>query len=190
MRRHTAASLVSTILSLLWLAATFTLTGAHGYGKPQILNEPSGPYLLSIWTDPDPLRADETHVVVAVIDPATQELIVSDVTVTVRMQSLEDPAIEFVQIAGPDNTNRLLFAAEFNDKVSDGNWRVGVSAAGAAGQGEEVSFAVAIQPARGMNWLWVGAGGLLLLIVLWLWSASRPKSVRVPASSHHSRDVA
>lgn len=181
MHLRTTQTLPAVIFAALALALAYSAVTGHGYGTPRVLNEPTGPYVLSIWTDPEPLRADETHVVVAVIDPATQALIVSDVTVTVRMQSLEDPAQSFTQVAGPDNTNRLLFAAEFNDQVTSGPWQVGVSAAGAAGQGEEVNFEVPIEPARGFNWLWIGAGGLVLLLVVWLGTTMRSGSSRRPA---------
>ena len=67
---------------------TGLLAQAHGTGTPQLLNAPSGPYLLSVWTDPDPLRADEAHVVVAVLEPATREPIVTGVEVTVRLEPL------------------------------------------------------------------------------------------------------
>ncbi len=143
-----------------------------------MLNAPSGPYLLSIWTDPDPLRADETHVVVAVLEPDTQEFIVSDVAVTVRMQSLAGDGVELVETAGPDDTNRLLFAAEFNDRVTPGRWLVGVSAAGARGAGDEVTFEVEIAPARGFNWLWLGVGGLGVVVLLWLLMSMRSSRPR------------
>lgn len=170
--------LISASLALAILVVLNHVTSSHGYGTPQRLNEATGPYVLSIWTDPAPLREDETHVVVAVIDPATQELIVSDVAVTVRMQSLDNPEQSYVQVAGPDNTNRLLFAAEFNDQVSSGRWQVGVSAAGSAGQGEEVTFEVEIEPSRGLNWLWIGAGGMAVLLIVWLGSSMHSKPSR------------
>jgi hypothetical protein len=153
---------------------------AHGTGTPQVLNAPAGPYLLSVWTDPDPLRADETHVVVAVLEPATQEFIVSDVTVTVRLRSPADPTVELVETAGTDDTNRLLFAAEFNDRVTPGRWQVGVSAAGARGAGDEVTFEIEVTPARGFNWLWLGVGGLGATVVVWLLASMRGATQRRP----------
>ena len=162
----------------LFLLALPTL--AHGTGTPQLLNAPAGPYLLSVWTDPDPLRADETHVVVAVGEPATQEIIVSDVTVTVRLRSLADPPVELIETAGTDDTNRLLFAAEFNDRVTAGRWQVGVSAAGARGASDEVTFEIDIAPARGFNWLWLGVGGLGAAVMLWLLASLRGGPQRRP----------
>ena len=169
---------ISVFLSVPLLFILTVVVHAHGTGTPQLLNAPAGPYLLSVWTDPDPLRADEAHVVVAVVEPETQEFIVSDVTVTVRLRSLADPTVERVETAETDSTNRLLFAAEFNDRVTPGRWQVGVSAAGARGAGDEVTFEIEVAPARGFNWLWLGVGGLGATVLLWLLASMRGPAQR------------
>jgi len=171
---------ISAFLCVPLLFLHLLSASAHGTGTPQLLNAPAGPYLLSVWTDPDPLRADETHVVVAVLEPATQEFIVSDVAVKVRLRSLADPTVELVETAGTDNTNRLLFAAEFNDRVTPGRWQVGVSAAGARGAGDEVTFEIEVAPARGFNWLWLGVAGLGAAVVAWLLASMRRPAKRRP----------
>ena len=169
---------ISVFLSVPLLFIIILVAHAHGTGTPQLLNAPAGPYLLSVWTDPDPLRADEAHVVVAVVEPTTQEFIVSDVTVTVRLRSLADPTVELVATAGSDDTNRLLFAAEFNDRVTAGRWQVGVSAAGVRGESDEVTFEIDVAPARGFNWLWLGVGGLGAAVVLWVLASMRGGEAR------------
>jgi hypothetical protein len=146
---------------------------AHGIGTPQVLNAVSGPYLISVWTDPDPLRADETHVVVAVTDPKTREPILAGVVVTVVMQLMDDPAVRVSQTAGADGTNQLLFAAEFNNRVTAGRWQGSVSVEGERGSGKEVVFEVDVSPARGFNWLWVGIGGLAILVLVWAFFSIR-----------------
>lgn len=166
-------------LALLWLAGV-AVAGAHGIGKPQILNADTGPYLISVWTDPDPLRADEAHIVVAVINPETREPIVTEVVVNVRMRSLERTETLISQTAESDDTNLLLFAAEFNDQVTDGRWEVGVAATGDRGIGEEVTFEVSISPARGFNLLWIGIGGLAVLVIAWVVSMGRGKPAGAP----------
>jgi hypothetical protein len=168
------------LILLLVVCARAAVVGAHGIGKPQVLNAASGPYLISAWTDPDPLRADETHVVVAVTDPITREPIIAGVEVTVRMQSMADPATVITQIAESDETNRLLFAAEFNDRVTEGRWQVGIATSGERGAGEEVTFEVDVAPARGFNMLWVGLGGLVILVVGWFFLSSRPRPASPP----------
>lgn len=175
------AIFVSLCVPLLFLIPL--LAQAHGIGTPQLLNVPSGPYLLSVWTDPDPLRADEAHVVVAVLEPATREPIVTGVEVTVRLEPQSGDGEAVSVTASTDETNRLFYAAEFNDRVAPGRWRVGVAVAGERGAGDEVTFEIAIEPARGFNWLWLGAGGLLLAVGLWLATTMRAGSAKRPTAS-------
>jgi hypothetical protein len=182
MGRRTVLRIAALAVALTVAIGATGLLRAHGYGTPQVLNAPTGPYTLSIWTDPEPLREDETHVVVAVIDPLTQELIVSEVVVSVRMQSDANPEIVLQEVAGPDSTNRLLFAAEFNHQVTAGSWLVGVSANGAAGSGSEVTFPVEITPRRGFNWLWIGAVSLVLLVLVWVFLSLRSGKTRTTST--------
>jgi len=169
--------LILALLAASLLAAA-RLVGAHGIGTPRLLNETAGPYLLSVWTDPDPLRADQTHVVVAVTDPATREPIVAGVEIAITLTSLADPAVTHTAVAGPDNVNRLLFAAEFNDVLTAGGWHVAVVVAGADGDAPEVTFEIEVEPARGFNWLWIGVGGLAVILLVWLAVSSRPARAR------------
>lgn len=176
-RKLLPSALVALTLLLLPLAAR-----AHGIGAPQRLNVPSGPYWLSIWTDPDPLRADQTHVVVAVLEPETQAPIVTGVAVTVQLRSLADGTV-LTRTATTDTTNRLLYAAEFTDHVTPGRWEGSVVASGERGTGEPVTFEVEISPARGFNWLWVGVSGLAVALAVWLVSAGRAGRRHGPGTS-------
>ena len=101
-----------------------------------------------------------------------------DVVVTVRLRLLADPTVELATTAGSDDTNRLLFAAEFNDQVTPGRWQVGVSAAGARGASDEVTFEIDVAPARGFNWLWLGVGGLAAAVLLWVLASMRGGAAR------------
>ena len=176
--RRALLPLPPLILAALILLLLPLVARAHGIGTPQRLNVPSGPYWLSIWTDPDPLRADQTHIVVAVLEPETQEPIVTGVEVMVQLRSLADGTVR-TQAAVTDNTNRLLYAAEFTDHVSPGRWEASVLVSGERGVGDPVTFEVEIGPARRVNWLWVGVGGLGAALVVWLLSAGRAGRRRV-----------
>lgn len=163
---------------------------AHGMGTPQLLNVPAGPYMLSVWTDPNPLRSDEAHVVVAVIAPDTGQMIVSDIEVTITMTSLADPTVVHQRTAGQDFVNQLLHAAEFNDHLTEGAWRVGISATGARGASDEIAFEVEIDPARGFRWLWIGGGGLAAVVLAWLLlSMQEEKPVRMTRSRRRQRSA-
>lgn len=174
-------------IGLALLATAAVGLRAHGIGKPQVLNEPAGPYLLSAWTDPDPLREDEAHVVVAVTDPQTREPIVTGIEVTVSMASAANPADVVSVVAGTDDVNQLLYAAEFNDRLTTGRWTTSLSVRGQQGSGDGVNFPVEIEPARGFNWLWIGVGGLALIVVVWMVGAMRTEK---PARSSRSKRTA
>lgn len=190
MKRHTSSLTLTGAFLLMALVTITWPTGsvrAHGIGTPQAMNVPAGPYMLSAWTDPSPLRVDETHIVVAVADPTTREMIVSGVEVTITMSSLADPSIVHSATAGTDNVNQLLYAAEFNGRVTEGAWRVGIRAAGPLGASDEINFDVIVGPARSRGWLWLGIGGMTTVTMLWFVSASRPAAPPRPARSRRSR---
>ena len=157
------------LLALLIIAPT----QAHGIGKTLVLNEAAGPYLLSVWTDPDPLRADETHVVVGVTDPATRQPIVSGVEVTITLSAVDDPTLVFSETAGTDNVNRFFYAAEFNDQVTEGRWQVGVRVTGESGTGELAGHEIDVVPPRRINWMWLGVGGVVVAVVVWFAGSMR-----------------
>lgn len=179
------AGLLSAVLAFRPASAS-----AHGMGTPQLLNVPAGPYLLSAWTDPNPLRADETHVVVAVIAPDTQQMVVSGVEVSITMTSAADPDVVHRQTAGRDYVNQLLHSAEFNDHVTEGTWRVGISATGERGVSDEITFDVEIDPARGFRWLWIGGGGAAAVVMAWLvLSMQEERPVRMTRSRRRQRSA-
>lgn len=154
---------------LLLCLAAFRHLGAHGIGTPQRINVPSGPYLVSIWTDPDPLRVDETHVVVAVMEPETQRPLVENVAVTVTLVNTSDPSQSVTgQADSSISTNQLLHAIEFNGRVRPGTWDGIVSVVGPSGPGEPLSFQVEVLPGESTNWLGIGAAIVGLAIVGWL----------------------
>lgn len=169
--RHAFVSRV--LLAAFVVLALTTAAKAHGIGTPRVVNKPAGPYLLSAWTDPDPLREDETHIVVGVTDAATNEPIVTGIEVAVTVTSADDPALSFTEIAAADSVNRLLYAVEFNDQLTAGRWLVSLRVSGAPGLGEGATFPIDVAPARGFNWLWLGIGGLAAIVLGWLVVALR-----------------
>lgn len=175
------------LLVALWLLLLAAAAEAHGIGTPQVINQPAGPYLLSAWTDPDPLRVDQTHVVVGVTDPATNEPIVTGVEVAVTLIALADPTQAVTEMAATDSVNRLLYAAEFSDQLSEGRWQVSLRVSGARGVGEGVTFPIDVTPARGFNWLWLGAGGLVAVVALWLAASLRAEKPAAPARRPSAR---
>ena len=168
-------TVISTFIMVLLIFFSAKQGQAHGIGTPVEINVPSGPYLLSIWTDPDPLRVDETHVTVAVMKPETQEPIVAGVDVFVQLQSSTDPVVTRTAVASPDNSaNRLLYAAIFTNLPEPGLWQGVVSVVGSDGSGEDIPFSVEVLPPQPINWLQYGIIGLLILMFGWfIWSARK-----------------
>ena len=172
------------LLAALLFFMTAAALQAHGIGTPRVVNQAAGPYLISVWTDPDPLRVDETHVVVGISDAATNEPIVTGIEVAVTLAAVDDPAAAITQIAGADNVNRLLYAAEFNDRLAAGRWQVSLRVSGARGVGEGNAFPIDVEPARGFNGLWLGIGGLAAVVLLWVAASLRgEKPGRAPRPS-------
>jgi hypothetical protein len=136
-----------------------TVLAHGGVGTPRLVNVASGPYLVTAWTDPDPLRVDETHVVVALSDPQSNELIVSGVELAVQFKSLDDPSLVVTANASPDEVNRLLFAAVFNDRLEAGKWRVSILVDGESGTASETGFDVEVEPARRQSLTFILLGG-------------------------------
>ncbi len=163
------------LLALALLAALpQTVTQAHGIGTPQQINVSSGPYLISIWTDPDPLRVDEAHVVVAVMEPETRRPLIEDVAVTVSLTSRADASqVVTGQADYSISTNRLLHAVEFNDLLRPGMWDGTVTVAGPYGPGEPVAFQFDVQAGRSVNWLLIGGIGVAVMLGAWLFVSLR-----------------
>lgn len=164
-----------TLLVVLPLVVYPVTVWAHGIGTPQQLNVPAGPYLLSIWSDPNPLRVNETHITVAIMNPETRMPIVAGVGATVQLQSPTDPAVRRTAVASPDNTaNKLLYAAVFNDLPEPGLWQGVVSVTGPDGPGEDVAIEVEVLPAPPVNWRWLGIVTLVGVVLGWaVWSRWR-----------------
>ncbi len=168
------------LLTVLLLSTGLTSVVAHGIGTPVQLNVPSGPYLLSIWTDPEPLRVNETHVTVAVMNPETQTPIITGVQATVQLQSPTDPTVTRMAVTSPDNTdNKFLYATAFSDLSEPGLWQGVISVTGPAGPGEDVRFEIDVLPPQPFNWLWAGIFGLIVLVLGWLvwsWRSNKPNT--------------
>jgi methionine-rich copper-binding protein CopC len=128
----------------------------------QLNRADAGPYVLSVWTLPDPARVGDWRVDVAVMREGGVP--VGDAVVRVRAEQVPSAG-------GPLETDALRdtdplgirYRARLGLPVA-GPWRITVSVAGAAGAGA-VTFPVDVQPARHGWWLGaaLGGGGLAVL---------------------------
>ena len=145
------AALVISLLALM-LVGTVRVQ-AHGIGTPQVINAPAGPYLISVWTDPDPLRMGEAHVTVAATEPETESPIL-DANVLVQLVWLDDPSVTLTAPATHENAAlKIVYVAVFEPEQA-GQWQGTVVVNGTEGSGKAVNFDMAVLPPTPVNWGW------------------------------------
>jgi hypothetical protein len=167
---------------------------AHGGGTPQLNNAEAGPYLVSVWTEPDPIRVGEFHVTVAVLEPPEPSPsgredgnLVLDATVQVDVKPINQAGQTLVAYATRENAvNKLLYEADL-ELPSEGQWRVDIQVEGPAGIGNAGFDIEAAAPRSVINasgWLpgpvWAGLG-LVLLAVGWSVYTFRSRDDRGPS---------
>lgn len=175
MKRSRGALRPFTFLLLLALLfPLFSRVEAHGGGAPQLVNEPAGPYWLSVWTSPDPARAREPlHLTIGVTEPgsgreAGAPVLGADVRISL---SAAEGAGMPVSATAAGGANKLLYEADVN-LPEVGLWTVQVDVDGRAGQ-SRVSFDLEVAEAGGASWLLWGGGGVLLIAVLFVLAGRR-----------------
>jgi hypothetical protein len=153
---------------VLWLLLPATLALAHGGGQLQVGPVATGPYQVSVWTDPTTPRVDrDLHVTVAVGDGAANEPVLdAAVTVTVYLRGGETAVVTKPALAEAA-TNRLFYETDLR-LAEEGEYRVVVDVAGPDGEGQ-VEFMLAMSPPLPLNWLFavLAVGGVGWLVYLW-----------------------
>jgi hypothetical protein len=177
---------LATVGLALILAFAASPAFAHGGGAPQLVNAGAGPYWVSVWTQPDPIRVSEFHVTVAVSEapePGTGtgeagELVL-DAAVLVHAAPVSQAGETLVAPATRDNAaNKLFYEADLA-LPSQGPWRVDIQVSGSAGAGNagfdiEVLPTSAFNTPLGIGWpLWAGLG--LVLVAAGWWRTQMPQ---------------
>lgn len=178
-------------LQLIWLAALSIVSWpghalAHGGGMPQLTNILVGPYRLFVWSQPEPLRAGEMHITVAVVEAvgtatandsaAVLDTPVLNATVQLELRPVDNPAQVLVSAATRDQAIFPQYYEANLEVPTVGSWQARVIVTGPAGKGN-ASFDFAVLPPRKINWLLV-AGGILLLLLLSAAGRLRSKATR------------
>ena len=165
---------VSFCLALV-LALPAGVAWAHGGGVPRLSNAEAGPYWVSVWTEPDPLRVGEAHITVAVSEPTPASGAsyreagppILDATVQVRFEPLGRAG---KTLAAPATragaANKLFYEADLQ-LPETGRWQVTIAVEGPAGAGS-VGFEAQVAPPTAFSWTWIGGLGLVGLAAVWM----------------------
>ena len=166
-----AARLLALLLAMSLLLVLAPLAAAHGGGVPQLVNEPTGPYWLSVWTSPDPPQAGKPlHFTVGLAEPgsgreAGAPVLGAEVLVTVSPAQGTAPPVQ-ASAKNANAANRMFYEADLTLPAT-GVWSVEIGVAGSEGEGS-ASFDLEVVEASGANWLLWGGGGVLVIAALYL----------------------
>lgn len=197
MRRAVGFSLALLTLLGLWLAQAKPLW-AHGGGTPRLTSAPAGPYRVYAWSQPEPWRAGEVHLSIAVTLPAEAgaqadgaqvETPVTDADIQVTFTPQMGMAAPIILQAQPQNLLGNYYFEADTDLPSAGDWQIAIAVQGEAGSGS-AEFAIEALPPRSLNWgLVLAAGGVLavLLALIGIWSR---KQQPAPAAQRPARRTA
>jgi hypothetical protein len=163
-RNRSRQLVLATLLCVV--AATFTVkfAGAHGGGTPRITRAPAGPYLVFVWTSPDPWRVGSTHTTIAVTKPLDggQETPVTGAKIDVAYTPVAAPDNAVHATAVEQEAGSVGFYEADGQLGSAGEWQVVVTVTGPEGSGS-TEFSTAVLPADSFNWWLVGGAALLLI---------------------------
>ncbi len=138
------------VLGMMVLAAMIHARPAHGDGGLLRLSARSGPYQVTVFTSPTPLRAGPADFSVLLQD-ATTRAVLPDARIVFRTTSAKGTRATVDHVAtSRATTNRLLKAAQF-ELPSPGTWRVDVLVDGRLGR-SDVGFPVEVSAAM-PHWL-------------------------------------
>lgn len=173
---------LQSILILLWVVVPVSLglstaARAHGGGYPQISNQEVGPYRVSVWTQPQPLRAgSEAHFTIAVSkplgDPGTGSIAKNAGTPALGA----NVQIELISITG--NADTLMLQAERGTGINKlyyetdvempaiGRWEVYLVISGDEGSGS-TRFEIDVEPPSHTRWILWASAAVIGLTAAW-----------------------
>jgi hypothetical protein len=172
------------LLAILAAIALALATNARANGgQVRVASQPAGPYLVTVFTSPVPLRAGVVDVSVLLQRQGSQE-IVEAARIAVVVTTASGEVVSRFPATREQATNKLFYAAEFPLERPGQYWMT-VEVDGPEGSGF-VRFVATVEPAAGPGWWragWVwGALALLLLPLTWWLFRERGDRERVRAA--------
>lgn len=133
------ATCLILVILLAAVAVPARLVGANG-GTIQLSNSPAGPYSVTVYTSPTPIRTGTVDISV-MVQEAGSSGVVNDARVVVEARPVgRDGGAAGYPATHEQATNKLFYAANVA-LPTDGRWRIGVHVAGDAGEGD-VAFEI------------------------------------------------
>lgn len=161
---------------VLAVASVGGVAQAHGGGTPQLANVRVGPYGVSVWTQPEPLRVGVVHFTVTVAEPLTPAAgqsveagpPVLNAAVQLELTSLDRPdQILAVSATHQAAVNKFFYEADLDLPVA-GQWEVRVLVNGPAGAGDARFEVEVLPPATFTGWFLGGGLAVVLLAFGWV----------------------
>lgn len=139
---------------------------AHGGGTLQLRGVAAGPYSLTIWTSPEPVRTGEIHVTVGV--GGVEGTPILDADVEVEITALRDLGTSLSGAATREQSpNKFLYEADF-ELTETGLYLVIVTVNGVQGHGS-AGFELKVQPIEAFDRLGLGlVAGCVAVLVAWV----------------------
>lgn len=169
--RRSRPALVLAGLILVMVAFLSSHLQANG-GKPRLKKVEAGPYLVSVWTQPDPSRTGRIDVSVAVTRAPTAEP-VEAAEVRLRAEALTGRGTVTAALERGAGGSRLLYHGNL-ELPSEGLWRVTVAVEGPAGTGQ-TAFELDVRASNSLAWLLIIGGTVVSFAAAagglwWLWA--------------------
>jgi hypothetical protein len=156
-------------LAALWLILAQPARAHEGPPFPIVEDRPSGPYVVSVWTDPDV----GTGTFFVILAPAPGTTLPDDLKAEVCVQPISDRLPEVGYAATRQNLrDRVQFFAEVQFDQQE-FWRVRVHISGEGGDGEVRAEVEATPPGYGRWDLLIYSFPFVLFGGLWLYVALR-----------------
>lgn len=171
--------LASALLLVLVSSLTHGLGLAHGGGAPRLVNVPVGAFVMSAWTNPDPLRVGVVHITVSLAETAALEgdnqpgATALGQAIALTIVPMDGGAPITTAVTHEQATNKLFYEADVTIP-SAGSWVFALVVNGSA----EQHFTAEVLPGRSsVALLGLAAAVGVVLTAVWLWRQSRGKAV-------------
>ncbi|MFW6067973.1 MAG: hypothetical protein ACOC9E_00175 [Chloroflexota bacterium] len=169
--------LTALIACLLALSPSTSTARAHGGGTAQLTNEDIGPYWISVWTSPEPVREGTLHVTVSVAEPGEEgERQAGPPVLDATVDLLLIPPEETMDAVSADATteqsaNKLFYEADMQIPAA-GEWRAQIDVRSEEGSGQ-AAFDLAVQPAQNSSLLLPAGAALLVIAAFFFFYSAR-----------------